>query len=480
MQAVAGRGRWTVSTAAEAIRRGEITSAEIVSDALTAADHWDPLIGAFITRFDKQATSTAEAADDAVADGRPLGPLHGVPIAIKDILATEEGPTTAQSVVADPGWGTDGDAIAVARLRAAGAVIMGKTSTMEFAVGLPDASKPFPVSRNPWDPSRYTGGSSSGSASGIASGMFLGAVGTDTAGSIRMPSAFCGITGLKPTFGRVPKSGCLPLGFSLDHVGPMARSARDCALMLSVMAGHHDSDPAAAPVPVLDYVAELTGDLRGMRIGIDPLATPAAHCLDPAVPAALDTVLDVLADLGAELVPIELPFYEELCTAAIVILISEGAAFHMNDLRSRWDDYAEGTRMVLGSAPLYSGADYVQAQRARQVGRQAFARLVDELSLDLLVTPTLGVGAVPIEEAADIALGVKWPAMFTPYWNALGLPALTVPMGFTGEGLPMGMQIAGRAFREGAVLRAGDAYQSATDWHLRAPTAPQTTATTRA
>ncbi|MEA2142080.1 MAG: amidase, partial [Solirubrobacteraceae bacterium] len=317
MQAVGGGARhtWTASTAAQAIRENAATSTQLVSEALAAAEIWDPVIGSFIARFDDRARAAAEAADLAVAHGRPLGPLHGVPIAIKDILATEEGPTTAQSVVADPDWGTDGDAVAVARLRAAGAIIMGKTSTMEFAVGLPDASKPFPVPRNPWDPSRYTGGSSSGSASGVASGMFLGAVGTDTGGSIRMPSAFCGITGLKPTFGRVPKSGCLPLGFSLDHVGPMARSARDCALMLGAMAGYHESDPAAADVPVPDYLAALSGDLRGVRIGVDPLAGPAAHCLDPAVPVALDAALETLAGLGATLVPIELPFYDELCTA---------------------------------------------------------------------------------------------------------------------------------------------------------------------
>ena len=466
---------WTIADAAAAIRSGAATSEQLVGEAIAAADAWDPLIGSYVTRFDETALEAARTADRALANGQAPGRLHGVPIGIKDILATREGPTTAQSVVADPAWGTGGDGVAVARLRAAGAIVMGKTTTMEFAVGLPDDTKPFPVPRNPWDRGRYTGGSSSGSASGLATGMFLGAVGTDTGGSIRMPSAFCGVSGLKPTFGRVPKNGCLPLGFSLDHVGPMARTARDCAVMLGVMAGADAGDRQSADVAVPDYVAALTGDLRGMRIGVDPLASPAAHCLDPAVPVALDAALEVLREAGAEIIPVALPFYDELCTADIVILISEGAAFHMQNLRTRWADYAAGTRMVLGSAPLYSGADYVQAQRARQVGLDAFDRMITQHGLDVVVTPTLGVGAVPVEEAADIALGVKWPAMFTPYYNALGVPALTVPMGFTGERLPMGLQIAGPAFGEEAVLRAGDAFQSRTDWHLRTPAVPALT-----
>jgi aspartyl-tRNA(Asn)/glutamyl-tRNA(Gln) amidotransferase subunit A len=461
----------TLSAAAAAVRAGEITSAQLVDEAITAADAWDPTIGSYIARYDDQARAAAEAADAAVAAGKALGPLHGVPIGVKDILAAREGPTTAQSVVADPEWGIDGDAVAVARLRDAGAIVMGKTSTMEFAVGLPDASKPFPVPRNPWDPTRYTGGSSSGSASGLATGMFLGALGTDTGGSIRMPAAFCGVTGLKPTFGRVPKSGCLPLGFSLDHVGPMARSARDCALMLSVMAGADASDRQSLHAPVEPFVDALSGELSGLRIGFDPLLAAAEHCREAAIDVALEDAVAALRDLGADVVDVELPFYAELCTADIVILISEGAAFHQRDLRARWDDYAAGTRMVLGSAPLYSGADYVQAQRAREVGGRAFLALLEDRALDVVITPTLGVQAVPIDEAPDVALGPKWAAMFTPYWNALGLPAVTVPMGFTGDGLPMGLQIAGRALDEGLVLRVADAYQRVTDWHLQAPEA---------
>jgi aspartyl-tRNA(Asn)/glutamyl-tRNA(Gln) amidotransferase subunit A len=449
---------------------GEASSVEALDAMLAAADRWDPLIGCFIERYDESAREAAAAADAARAEGRSLGPLHGVPVGVKDILATVEGPTTAQSVVNDPEWERGRDATSVARLRAAGAVIVGKTTTMEYALGFPDTTKPFPEPRTPWDPERYTGGSSSGSANGVAAGLFLGALGTDTGGSIRMPSAFCGVTGLKPTYGRVSRAGCLPLGWSLDHVGPIARSARDCARLLGPIAGPDPADRTALDLPVPDYLAALDGDLAGVRIGVDRLERIAADCTDPALAPCLDDAFAALAARGAEIVPFTLPFYEELSAADMVILASEGAAFHMTRLRERWGDYGEATRLILGAAALYSGADYVQAQRAREVGRTALEAAMDEARLDLVVTPTLGLGAVPFDERASIALGPKWPAMFTGYWDSVGFPAMTVPIGSDGNGQPLAMQICGRRFDEPAVLRAGDAFQRDTDWHLRVPT----------
>lgn len=454
------------------IAAGEVSSVEALEGMLAAAERWDPLIGCFIARFDESAREAAAAADAARAAGRSLGPLHGVPVAVKDILATREGPTTAQSVVDDPDWERGRDASSVARLRAAGAVIVGKTTTMEYALGFPDTSKPFPHPRNPWDPSRYAGGSSSGSASGVAAGLFAGALGTDTGGSIRMPSAFCGVSGLKPTYGRVSRAGCLPLGWTLDHVGPIARSARDCARLLGAMAGPDPADRTAAEVPVPDYLAALDDGLAGVRIGVDRLERVAADCTDPALGPRLDDALAALAARGAELVPFELPFYDELRTADVVILASEGAAFHMTRLRERYGDYGEATRAILAGASLYSGADYVQAQRAREVGRAALAAAMAERRLDLVVTPTLGLGAVPFEQRADISLGPKWPAMFVGYWDSVGFPAMTVPIGSDGNGMPLGMQICGRPFDEAGVLRAGDAFQRETDWHLAEPALP--------
>ena len=253
---------WTIRTAAAALRSGETTSVALVRSAHAAADLLDPQMGTWLDRYTEQSLSRAEQADAELAEGRDLGPLHGIPLGIKDILSTDEGPTTAQSLTMDPTWGDQGDGPVVARLRAAGAVIMGKTTTMEYAIGRPDFSKPFPVPRNPWNLDRWTGGSSSGTGNGVASGQILGGLGTDTGGSVRLPAAYNGVSGHKPTFGLVPKSGCVPLGMSYDHVGPLARSAWDCAALLSVMAGADPSDRTTVERPAIDYVRPAGTGLR--------------------------------------------------------------------------------------------------------------------------------------------------------------------------------------------------------------------------
>lgn len=461
-------GVQTICDAAAALRTGETTSVELVKRSIEVAEATDDL-GSFVIRFDDQARAAAVAADEALAAAAEVGPLHGIPVGIKDILSTVEAPATAQSVVLDPAW-SNGDAVVVARLRTAGAIVMGKTTTMEFAIGMPDASKPFPIPRNPWDRVRWAGGSSSGSGSALATGAVLGAVGTDTGGSIRIPAAYCGITGLMPTFGRVPKSGCVPLGYSLDHIGPMARSARDCALLLQVMAGHDASDASSIDVPVPDYTAALTGSLEGVRIGVDRLARVTRDAEDPALPAVWDAALEDLRALGAEVVEIEVPLYLEMSAANMIILTSEALAYHLPDMRTRWFDYSAGTRALVGAAAMYSAADYVQAQRARRVGQKALAEVYR--NLDLIVTPTCSAGAPTFAEldAMREAAGTgEASSVNTPYWDAIGNPVLSVPIGYTGDGLPLGMQIAGRPFDEATVLRAGDAYQSRTAWHGARP-----------
>jgi aspartyl-tRNA(Asn)/glutamyl-tRNA(Gln) amidotransferase subunit A len=368
----------------------------------------------------------------------------------------------------DPEWGDGEESVVVSRLREAGTIIVGKTTTMEFATGSPDPSKPFPIPRNPWDPAMYAGRSSSGSASGVAAGLFLGAVGTDTAASIRWPSAFCGVSGIKPTFGLVPKSRLVPLGFSLDHVGPIGRTADDCALMLQAMAGHHAADPDS--VRGADFVAmsarEQT-DLSGLRIGVVPMLDVAAEHRDPAVTTAFDRAVDVLEHLGATARPVDLPHYQETATATMVTLISEGGAYHAQNLRERWDAYGRGTKGVLGLAPFISGVDYVQAQRVRRVARLSLRELFR--SVDVVAMPTAGIAAVPVEQVDDVALGPKWPAMYTPYWNAVGNPAMSVPMGFNAHGLPLGLQLVAAPFRDAEILRTASAFQSATEWHERRP-----------
>jgi aspartyl-tRNA(Asn)/glutamyl-tRNA(Gln) amidotransferase subunit A len=412
--------------------------------------------------------SAAEAADAALAAGEVVGPLHGIPIGIKDLITTAEGPTTAQSLVHDTGSFT-GDAEVVRRLRGAGAIIMGKLSTCEFALGMPDETKPFPLPRNPWSLDHWAGGSSSGSGSAVAIGAVLGALGTDTGGSIRCPSAYCGITGLLPTFGRVPKSGCIPLSYSLDHIGPMARSVRDCALMLEVMAGPHESDPTSLIEPVPSFTAGMTGDLSGVRIGVDRLDEYGGKVEDTALGTVFEEAVSVLADRGAEIVAVRLPFYPEMTTAAWLIMMGEALAYHRDDLREQWDRFGASTRQTLMTGTLYSASDYVQAQRARRAGQRALAALYRDV--DLVVTPTLAAGAVPLTAlGGSVSVDCDFlEGIYTSYWDATGNPVVAMPIGFTGNGLPLSMQVAGRPFDEQLVLAAGDAYQQHTNWHLRMP-----------
>ncbi|MGC5247420.1 amidase [Gordonia sp. DT219] len=466
----------TVSTLSDAVRAmsdGSVTSAELVEHAIAVADAHDEATGMFITRFSDQARQAARKADAERASGQAVGPLHGIPLGVKDIITTAEAPSTAQSLILDPAW-SHGDAVVVQRLRAAGAIVMGKLTTMEFAIGAPDFSKPFPIPRNPWNLEHWAGGSSSGSGSSVAAGAVLGALGTDTGGSIRIPAAFCGISGLMPTFGRVPKSGCVPLGYSLDHIGPMARSARDCALMLNALAGRHPSDPTTLDVAVDDYVTGLTGDLTGLRVGVDRLGRFAGDAEDPSLPALWNAALDALASQGAEIIEMEVPHYEEMTIADMVIMLSEALAYHRGDLSQRWYEYFQATRTTIGAGVFYGAADYVQAQRCRRVGQRALADAYEDV--DVIITPTCSTAAPSFSGVNGMVKGLasgSIGAMNTGYWDTTGNPVLSVPIGFNGSGLPMAMQIAGRPFDEAAVLRVGDAYQQSTDWHLRTPTMPE-------
>jgi aspartyl-tRNA(Asn)/glutamyl-tRNA(Gln) amidotransferase subunit A len=455
----------TVTEAAAQLRAGELTSTALTEAVLARADVLDGDLGTYIARFDESALAAAAAADRDFAAGVDKGPYQGVPVGIKDILADKTGPTTAQSLILDPGWGEGKDSPVTARLKAAGAVITGKTTTMEFATGLPDASKPFPLPRNPWSLDHWSGGSSSGTGSGVAAGLFLAGIGTDTGGSIRGPSNFCGISGLKPTFGRVPKSGCTPLGYSLDHIGPMTRSARDCATMLAVIAGYDPSDECCADRPVDDYVGGLTGSLAGVRIGVE-----RAHHFppeaDPALRGAFDAAVDALVALGADVVEVSLPYYDEMRAALMVTSRAEALAYHRADLRERWGDYFEATRLGVARGVMGSGADYVQAQRVRRLTQRRLADLFGEV--DAVVGPTSATPATAYADLRDRMIdGGAMRLSFTSYWNAMGLPALVTPMGFNAAGLPLSLQIAGRPFEEALVLKVGDAFQQVTDWHLQ-------------
>jgi aspartyl-tRNA(Asn)/glutamyl-tRNA(Gln) amidotransferase subunit A len=451
-------GPSTILEAAAALRAGELTSVALVEKVLKRAQDIDGELGCFLARFDDAALVAAAGADADFEAGTDRGPLQGIPLGIKDLLAAREGATTAHSLVPSPTAPPGVDAEAVARLRAGGGVIVGKTTLSEYAFGVPDADAGLPLPRNPWHPDHWPGGSSSGTASGIAAGLFLGGLGTDTGGSIRIPASCCGITGLKPTYGRCPKSRCIPLSYSLDTVGPMARTAEDCATLLQAISGWAASDPTSAREPVPDFAASLEDDLAGLRVGVERRHHGRAVGADEAVVDQVEQAVHQLERAGAEIEEVSVEHYDLARAATNVILHSDAFAYHRASLQDQWRRYGSFTRLLLAHGAFVSGADYVQAQRVRSL---VCAEVRDLLGrVDVLVMPTIGV-PVPRLDANFLALV---PMFFTEVWNLTGSPTLSVPVGAVG-GLPVGMQIVGRPFDEASVLHVGAAYQRRTDWH---------------
>ena len=318
--------------------------------------------------------------------------------------------------------------------------------------------------RNPWDLSRTPGGSSSGTGAGIAGGLMLGGLGSDTGGSIRGPAAYCGISGLKPTFGRVSKEGCVPLGYSLDHIGPMAHTMRDCALILQALAGFDPLDPGSVPLAVPDFQAEMTGSVDGLRIGL-PREYFDASELNAEVKQAVLAAVERMAAAGAVVVDVGLRHAEVARVAARVIMCSEAYAYHEPDLQTRPELYGKYTRGQIQQGAFFSAADYVQAQRVRSAVKEDMLRVMSEL--DVLITPTM-LTVAPQFEGYEPDSMLRSPS-FMSMWNVTGQPAASVCCGFSQAGLPIGMQIVGKPFAEATVLRVGDAYQQLTDWHTRTP-----------
>ncbi|MFF1354930.1 amidase [Streptomyces sp. NPDC058297] len=436
--------------AVHALRTGAVGSRELVTAALADADALDPLLGVFVTRFPEQALAAARAADALPAGER--GPLHGVPLAVKDNFAAAEGPVTAQSPAHDPGLWRGLDAPAVTRLRSAGAVVIGKTTMAEYAMGRPDPAHSFPVPRNPWDVERWTGGSSTGNGAGIAAGIFLGALGTDTSGSVRLPAALCGTTGLKPTHGLVPLDRCLPLSPSQDVAGPMAVSAADCGLLLSALTGR-------------SYVPRGVGEagVRGLRIGV-PYGLVDAPAVTGACRSAFAEALRALTELGAETREFELPEFPALLSVNATVMLGEAFAVHGARLAERWELHGRAfRRLAAAGAALGPGL----VDRARLAGKALTAVLLDRMDgpggVDVIATPTWPAGARPYHQEAAPGDELN----LTAPWNATGFPALALPMGADGSGLPLSLQLVARPYAERTLLAAGAAYQRATAWHLR-------------
>jgi aspartyl-tRNA(Asn)/glutamyl-tRNA(Gln) amidotransferase subunit A len=459
----------------------EISAVELTDAHITRIGEVEEQVMAFLTPMHERAREMAAEADQAIAAGEARS-ITGIPIGLKDILCTLDAPTSAGSKMLE-GYRSPMDATVVARLREQRAVFLGKLNTDEFAMGSSTENSAFHTTHNPWDLERVPGGSSGGSAAAVAAGEAMGTLGSDTGGSIRQPAGFCGVVGLKPTYGRVSRFGLIAFASSLDQIGPFTRTVEDAALLLGAIAGHDPKDSTSVPVPVPDYAAGLTGDISGLRIGI---ASEFSNIegVEPGVAAACEAAYDQFAALGAELVPVDLPYSKYALPTYYITAPAEASANlarfdgirygHSVDAGTVLDSYlrtrGEGfgpevkRRIMLGTYALASGyydAYYVKAQKVRTLIKQDFDRAFERV--DVILAPTSPTVAFKIGDRSDNPLQMYLADIFTIPANMAGLPGVAIPCGFS-EGLPVSLQVLGPAFGEETVLRAAHAYEQATNW----------------
>jgi aspartyl-tRNA(Asn)/glutamyl-tRNA(Gln) amidotransferase subunit A len=454
----------TIADAVRLIATKQLSPVELTQACLARIHRLDDTLHAFILPTEERALADARAAEAAIMRDGPMGPMHGIPIGLKDIVDTAGIETTCQSRLL-AGNIPDADATCAARLKAAGTVLLGKLTTHEFADGGPSFDLPKPPARNPWNPEHITAGSSSGTGAAVAAGMILCGIGTDTGGSIRGPAAMCGIAGIKPTYGLVSRAGVAPAAFSLDHIGPMAWTAEDCALMLQVLAGHDPKDPASADRPVPNYTERLGQSIRGLRIGVIRHFHETDFAVAPAVRQGIEDALTVFRDMGAEVSDIAVAPLQDWHAAGSLISITERAAAYEEWARTRLSEFSERVQRRLHLGALVSGVDYVQAVRRRRELRaelQAAMRAVD-------VVITAGAP----NEAPKMDGVPRWDVFaapsFTMPFNVSGYPAIAVCTGFGPGGLPVSMQIAGKPFQEATVFQIADAFEKATAFRGKRP-----------
>jgi aspartyl-tRNA(Asn)/glutamyl-tRNA(Gln) amidotransferase subunit A len=455
-----------LSRLAELIERRQISPVEIVDAYLARIASRDGQVNAFITVTAEQARHQATNAEREISAGRYRGPLHGIPFGLKDVIETAGIRTTAHSRLLE-NHVPRADATVVENLYRAGAILIGKLATHEFAHGGPSFDLPWPPARNPWDPARFTGGSSSGSGAAVAARFVPAALGTDTGGSVRIPAALCGVTGLKPTYGRVSRRGIIPNSYTFDHCGPIAQTAEDCALLLQAIAGHDERDPGSADRPVPLYRASLNNGVKGMRVGVVRHFWEDDLPVSAAVHAAMESSLRTLTELGAKLENVRLRPLQQYTDVKNLISETELFAVHQQDLIERAADYGEIMRSRILSFCVFQAADYVQAQRQRR-------RMLEEMQplyerYDVFINA--GPGPAPLlASGREVGLNDKWEKPKLPAaFSVTGGPALVLCNGFTDTGLPLAMEIAARPFNEDAVFRVAHAYQQATDWHRAIP-----------
>jgi aspartyl-tRNA(Asn)/glutamyl-tRNA(Gln) amidotransferase subunit A len=460
----------SITKASRLIERKEISPVELVEAVLDRISAVEDKINAYISVYPDEARAVAKAAEIMIGAGHWLGPLHGIPIALKDNIGLKGLRSTAGSkILAD--WLPAQDATAAARLRGQGAIFIGKTNMHEFAWGGTSDNPHYGAVRNAWNPERFPAGSSGGSGAAVAARTCLGALGTDTGGSVRLPSAINGIAGLRPTIGRVSNYGVIPLAWSMDTVGPMARTVEDCAVMFNAIAGHDPKDGGSAAKPVMDYTADLGRGVERLRIGIVP--SYFFNHLQPPVHDAVKGALKTLEGLGASVVDIEIKNIHGNISAQLTIEAAEPSAYHQRWLRERPEDYGEDVRTLLEMGEMLLATHYIQAQRYRTLLRQEFMDAFK--SVDVFICPTLPFTATKVGEMNVVIENGQQEDMlsaimqFTGVPSLTGLPSLNVPCGFDPDGLPVGMQVIGRPFDEATLFRVGAAFQAATDFHTKAP-----------
>jgi len=448
------------------VRRGELTSEQVTAESLTRTHRLDSKLNSFVSLLADDALQQARSADREMATGQRRGPLHGVPLAVKDLLDMAGQPTAAGSVMLQNNLAAS-DSTVVRKLREAGAVILGKLHTTEAALleHHPSMARP----RNPWSAEHWTGASSSGPGVAIAAGLCYGAIGTDTGGSIRTPAAANGVTGLKPTWGRVSRHGLFPLAQSLDHIGPMARSAEDVAAILQVIAGPDRKDPCALREPRVDYLGEITKPIDGVVIGIDYAF--ATDGVASEISRAVHEFCDVMTDLGAQIRPVTMPWDDAIDDAGLTILLAELAHAHADFFPAQASEYGPHARASIEFGRTVDAAAYIAASQRRR----AFAGEMNGLfqEVDLLITPGLGIPVPSLSElealASDLDAVRRSLYRFTSPYNLAGVPTLSFPGGFSGNGLPLGLQLAAGRLKEDLLCRVGHAYQQVTGHHVRRP-----------
>jgi len=478
----------TISEAHALLKKKEISSRELTRAVFDRIDAVESNVNAYISFSRDNAMQQAAEADSAIAAGRCL-PLTGIPLAVKDLICTRNLPTTCGSKILE-GFNPPYDATVIRKLKEAGAVIVGKLNMDEFAMGSSTENSGIKITRNPWDVTRIPGGSSGGSAAAVAADMCLGALGSDTGGSIRQPASHCGVAGLKPTYGRVSRYGLVAFASSLDQIGPLGKDVTDCAHLLNAVAGHDRRDSTSVPEDVPDYTQALTGDLKGLTIGT-PDEYSAAEGLDPAVLSAVNDAVSVLEGLGARRVKVSLPHTEYAVAAYYVIAPSEASSnlarydgvkygFRNRDssglmnmyrqTRSRGFGAEVQRRIIIGTYCLSAGyydAYYGKASQVRTLIMEDFQKAFD--ACDVIICPVAPTAAFKIGEKIDDPLTMYLSDIFTLSANLAGIPGMSVPCGFTADGLPIGLQIMGRHFNEEKIFKTAYGFEQATEFHKQKP-----------